>query len=204
MSTDNEIRAILPKELVIEMERVAIVKTFEKGTEILKEEQYIKVLPIVQKGLVKVYSRFDEKELLLYYIEPSQSCVMSFYAALSNAPSKVYAITEEDTELLLLPVEYLGKWLRSYPDFNELFYSQYNQRYTELLDTIRHLLLNTMDKRLYEHLKKKTELLHDTIRMTHSQIANELGTSREVITRVLKKLEAEEKILQTKDGVKIL
>lgn len=204
MSLDKNALSFLTKELVAEIEQTAIIKTFEKGTEILKEEQYIKVLPIVQKGLVKVYSRFDEKELLLYYIEPAQSCVMSFYAAISNAPSKVYAITEEETELLLLPVEHLGKWLRTYPDFNELFYSQYNQRYSELLDTIRHLLLDKMDKRLYEHLKKKTALLHDTIRMTHSQLANELGTSREVVTRVLKKLEADEKLIQTKDGIKIL
>ncbi len=178
---------------------------FPKGTEILKEEQYIKVLPIVLNGLVKVYSRFEEKELLLYYIEPSQSCVMTFHAALKHTPSKVYAITEENSQILLIPVEQLPKWLRDYPEFNELFYYQYNLRYTELLDTIKHLLVDKMDKRLFDHLKKKSLLTNNSpVNMSHSQIANELGTAREVISRILKKLEIEGKVEQNKDGIKII
>ena len=181
------------------------VHEFSKGTELLREEQYVKVLPIVLSGLIKVYSRFADKELLLYYIEPAQSCVMTFYASLNNTPSKVFACTEEDSKVVLIPVEYVPRWIKEYPDFNELFYNQFNLRYTELLETIGGLLLDRMDKRLYEHLKRKSSLTNDSpIRLSHGQIANELGTAREVVTRILKKLETEGKVMQNKEGIHIV
>ncbi|NHM07849.1 Crp/Fnr family transcriptional regulator [Flavobacterium sp. CYK-4] len=205
MTVDRKILSFLKPDLVEKIIQESSVKELPKGTEILREQQYVKVLPIVINGLVKVYSRFDEKELLLYYIEPAQSCVMTFYAALKNTPSKVFAITEEDSKLLLIPVQLLPNWLREYPDFNELFYNQFNLRYSELLDTISHLLLDRMDKRLYDHLKKKLELTGSaSIIMSHNQLANELGTAREVITRVLKKLENEGKIEQNSGEIKII
>jgi CRP/FNR family transcriptional regulator len=191
--------------LLDKIEQVSSIKEFPKGTEILREEQYVKFLPIVLEGLVKVYSRFEEKELLLYYIKPSQSCVMTFYATLKNTPSKVFAITEENAKILLIPVENLPGWLKEYPEFNQLFYNEFNLRYEELLDTIGQLLLYKMDKRIYDHLKKKSHLTeNESIKMSHSQLANELGTVREVVTRVLKKLETDEKIQQNVDGIKII
>lgn len=205
MAFDKKILSFLKPDLVDKILKESIIKEFPKATEILREQQYVKVLPIVINGLVKVYSRFDEKELLLYYIEPAQSCVMTFYAALKNTPSKVFATTEEESKVLLVPVQHLPNWLKEYPDFNELFYNQFNLRYTELLDTIGHLLLDRMDKRLYDHLKKKLELTNsNSITITHSQIANELGTAREVITRVMKKLEIEEKVEQKSGEIRII
>lgn len=205
MMFDKEILSFLRPELLEKVIELSSVKDFPKGTEILREEQYVKSLPIVIDGLVKVYSRFDEKELLLYYIEPAQSCVMTFYAALKNTPSKVFAITEEQSKILLIPIQYLPNLLRNYPDFTELFFNQFNLRYTELLETIGQLLLDKMDKRLYDHLKKKSLLINNrAIKMSHSQIANELGTAREVVTRVLKKLEIEGKIIQDGNGIIIL
>lgn len=205
MTVDRKILSFLKPDLVEKIIQESSVKELPKGTEILREQQYVKVLPIVINGLVKVYSRFDEKELLLYYIEPAQSCVMTFYAALKNTPSKVFAITEEDSKLLLIPVQLLPNWLREYPDFNELFYNQFDLRYSELLDTVSHLLLDRMDKRLYDHLKKKLELTGSaSIIMSHNQLANELGTAREVITRVLKKLENEGKVEQNSGEIKII
>lgn len=205
MEFDKNILSFLKPKLLDELIEESTLKEFSKGTEILREEQYVKVLPIVLNGLVKVYSRFEEKELLLYYIEPAQSCVMTFYAALKNTPSKVFATTEKDSKILLVPVKQLPNWLIEYPDFNELFYNQFNLRYSELLETIGHLLLNKMDKRLYEHIKKKSNLTKSkSVKMSHSQIANELGTVREVITRVLKKLETDKKIIQNKGGIKII
>lgn len=195
----------LPPDLLSELEAESTIVNIAAGTEILREHQYIKVLPIVLKGLVKVYSRFQEKELLLYYIEPTQSCVMTFYAGLNNSPSKIFAVTEADAQLLLIPATLLPQWVKKYPEFNTLFYNQYNQRYAELLETIGHLLLDKMDKRLYDFLSKKWEITgKQAIKMSHAQIATELGTSREVITRVLKKLETEGKISQEKTGIQIL
>ena len=187
MDLDKKILSFLQPSLLDKVIANSTIKEFPKGTEILREEQYVKVLPIVIEGLVKVYSRFEEKELLLYYIEPAQNCIMTFYAALKNTPSKVFACTEEKSKILLIPVQFLPSWLQEHPDFNLLFYNQFNLRYTELLDTIGHLLLDKMDKRLYEHLKKKALLIgKNEIKMSHNQLANELGTAREVITRVLK------------------
>ena len=205
MNIDKKVLSFLRPELVDKLLEESTITEISKGTEILREQQYIKVLPIVIDGLVKVYSRFDEKELLLYYIEPAQSCVMTFYAALKNTPSKVFAVTEEDSTLLLVPVHLIPTWLKEYPDFNELFYNQFNLRYSELLDSIGSILLDKMDKRLYDHLKKKSELIHeDSIKMSHNQLANELGTAREVITRVLKKLETDGKIEQNSGSIKII
>ena len=205
MDFDKKILSFLRPELVDQIARESAVEKFPTGTEILREQQYVKVLPIVISGLVKVYSRFDEKELLIYYIEPAQSCVMTFYAALKNTPSKVFAKTEQDSEILLIPVRLLPSWLKEYPDFNELFYNQFNLRYSELLDTIGHLLLNKMDTRLLEHLRRKSDLLESrSIKMSHSQIANELGTAREVVTRVLKKLETEGTVIQDSGEIRVI
>ncbi|MBV7268824.1 Crp/Fnr family transcriptional regulator [Winogradskyella luteola] len=204
MDFDESVLSFLKPPLLEKVLAESSINTFPKGTEILREEQYVKVLPIVLEGIVKVYSRFNDKELLLYYIQPSQSCVMTFYASLKNTPSKVYASIEEDAKILLVPVRLLPKWLNDFPDFNQLFYDQFNLRYSELLDTIGHLLTDRMDKRLYEHLKNKAEVTNSiSIKMSHSQIANELGTAREVITRMLKKLEIEGKITQDSGEIKL-
>lgn len=205
MEFDKKILSFLKPELLEIVLQVSSIKEFSKGTQILREEQYVKVLPIVLNGLVKVNSKFNDKELLLYYIKPAQSCVMTFYAALQNTPSKVFATVEEDSKILLIPIQYLSSWLIKYPEFNALFYNQYNLRYTELLDTIGHLLLDRMDKRLFDHLKKKLDLSNtNAIKMSHNQIANELGTAREVITRALKKLETEGKVLQKSGEIRII
>ncbi|WP_111683381.1 Crp/Fnr family transcriptional regulator [Winogradskyella tangerina] len=205
MDFDKRILDFLKPPLLDKVLEQSLIKEFQKGTEILREEQYVKVLPIVLEGLVKVYSRFNDKELLLYYIQPSQSCVMTFYASLKNTPSKVYASVEEDSKILLIPVKLLPEWLREYPQFNNLFYDQFNLRYSELLDTIGHLLTDKLDKRLYDYLENKVLLTNkSSVRMSHMQIANELGTAREVITRVLKKLETEGKIKQDSGEIKLI
>lgn len=205
METVKQQLSFLSPELMDELLTNSVIHDFPKGTEIIRDEQYIKVLPIVITGLVKVFSKFNEKELLLYYIQPKQSCVMSFSASLKNTPSKVFAITEEDSRILLIPVKNLPKWLKEYSELNALFYSQYDLRYTELLDTIQHVLVDKMDKRLYDYLKNKIELTnHKIVKLTHGQIANELGTAREVISRVMKKLENEDKVAQDTNGIRVL
>lgn len=193
-----------PSDLVREIEHYASLYDCKRETEIIKEHQYIRHLPIVMKGVIKVFSRFQEKEILLYFITPNQSCIMSFYAAMHQEPSKIFAVTEEDTQLLLLPIEQVNKWVKRFPEFNSLFYNQYNQRYTELIDTIGQLLINKMDIRLLHHLQKLSHInASPIIQMSHSELAHELGTSREVITRTLKRLESEGKIFYEKGIIKI-
>lgn len=195
----------LNPELWNKIQEDSVEKTIPKNTEILREGQYIKVIPLVLSGLIKVYTRYEDRELLLYYIQPEESCIMSFSASLSNDPSQVYAVTEEDTVAMLIPVQKVAKWMDQYPSINNLFFNQYKQRYSELLNTIQHILFNRLDKRLYEHLRVKAELKHQNpIKISHQQLANELGTVREVVSRVVKKLESEGLLRQTGNHIEVL
>jgi CRP/FNR family transcriptional regulator, anaerobic regulatory protein len=182
----------------------AIVKDFPRDLEILKEGSYVKVVPVVIDGLIKVFTKHEEKELLLYYIRPGESCIMSFSAGLKNEPSKAFAVTEGHTKALLLPVSHLNLWIKQYPEISALFFQQYNLRYTDLLDTINHILFEKLDKRLFDYLQKKVQLTgKNTLKISHRQMAGDLGTAREVITRVIRKLEANGKVKQNSNGIEI-
>lgn len=173
-----------------------------KGEEVIKQNGFTPGVPIVLEGLIKVSTQNEDRSLLLYYIQPGQSCVMSFSSCLKGNPSKVYATTIEDTKILLVPIEKLEMWLKKHPSFNTLFYSQFETRYADLLGNIKQLLFHNIDQRLYEYLKNKnTFLQNQTIKIKHKQIANDLGTAREVISRTLKKLEKEGLINQTSKGI---
>jgi len=208
MSHEQDISKAFPylnPLLVSQMMNVSLMKEIPKDTEILREGQFVKVIPIVLEGLIKVFTRHNDKELLLYYIRPEESCIMSFSASLKNEPSRVFAYTEQETTALLLPVDKVSQWIKEYPNFNNLFYQQYNLRYSELLDTIHHVLFEKMDTRLYEYLKEKVHLTGDNpLKISHRLIASELGTAREVISRVMKKLELEGKVKQHNNAIEIL
>lgn len=195
----------LPAALLRQIEEQCPPRRFDAGVELLREGQYVGAIPLVLKGLVKVYTRYEERELLLYYIEPQESCIMSFSAGMDQQPSQVYAQTEAPSELLLLPIEEVRRWMRDYPAFNGLFFQQYRQRYSELLETIHHVLFNKLHVRLYEHLKRKARLrATDELALSHQQLADELGTVREVITRTLKKLESEGLVRQNGQRIELL
>ena len=191
--------------LVDEILEHSQIQEIPAGTELLREEQYIKVLPLVLDGLVKVHSRYDDKELLLYYIKPKQSCVMSFASSLKNQPSRIYATTVQDSLILILPTQKVHEWTEKYPQLSQLFYEQYDLRYAELLETIHHLLFDAMDKRIFDYLNQKSQMLNQSdLKISHSEIAKDLGTAREVVSRVMKRLESEGKVIQQYNLIKIL
>ena len=201
----NKLITSLHPDLRAEMEAHAILQEFPQGTEILREGQYVKVIPLVLEGLIKVYSRHEDKELLLYYIKSQESCIMSFAAGMKNEPSKIFAVAEEDTRALLLPTDKVTQWVRRFPDVNQLFFQQYNIRYTDLLATIHQLLFDRMDKRILDYLVNKSMLTgRNPIKISHRQIAVELGTAREVVSRIMKKLENDGKIKQEANMIEIL
>lgn len=195
----------LGADLLSALEEHADIREVPANTVLLRDGQYVKVIPIVLKGLIKVFVSFEEKELLLYYIQPGESCIMSFSASLKNEPSRIVAITEEDSVVLLLPVDKVGQWVKQFPGINQLFYQQYNLRYAEMLDTINHLLFGRLDTRLFNYLVEKSRLRGEKVlALKHKQIAAELGTAREVVTRVIKRLEQEGKVKQVEGGIEIL
>ncbi len=205
MTDLSKLTTPLHPDLRKELEAHAILKEVPQGTEILREGQYVKVIPIVLEGLIKVFSRHEEKELLLYYIKPQESCIMSFAAGMKNEPSKIFAMAEEDTSALLLPTDKVAQWVREYPEVNQLFFQQYNLRYSDLLTTIHQLLFERLDKRLLDYLANKSQLTgRNPIKISHRQIAGELGTAREVISRIMKKLENDGKIRQEANTIEIL
>lgn len=208
MTTENpKPRAIsyLDPELTNQIMEFSETKEIPKNAEILRAGQFVKVIPIVLDGLIKVFTRYDDKELLLYYIRPKESCIMSFAASQKNEKSTVFAIAEEDTTALLLPTNRVSKWVLEFPDINTLFFQQYNLRYSELITTIHHVLFDKMDKRLLNYIEEKIKVTDKTpLKISHRQIANDLGTAREVVSRVIKKLENEGAIKQHSDGIELV
>ena len=175
---------------------------FSAGTELLREGQFVKVVPFVLSGLIKVYARFDEKELLLYYIRPEESCIMSFTAVIENTPSQVFAITEEVTETVLIPTELVQDWYRHDTAFNLLYFRQYHRRYHDLIQTISHLVFDKTEQRLLHYLREKAGLKGtNLLRIHHREIARDLGTAREVVSRLIKKLERTNQVRQIEQGL---
>lgn len=207
MINDDSIGEILPfleKQLVDQIVMNASVETFNKGVVIIREGQYLKYLPVILDGMVKVYSQYDDKELLLYYIKPKQSCIISFAATIHNKPSQIFAITEMNSNVLLLPANKILPWTTEFPRFNQLFFDLYHQRYLDLLETINQLVFKSLDQRVYTYLLElSNQLDSDVLNIRHHEIARDLGTAREVVSRIIKKLEKEGKASQTPYGIKI-
>lgn len=194
----------LPDELYEELLLSGKEASFREGQVILKEGAYVNSIPLVMKGLLKVTRKDEDKEVLLYYIGQGQSCVMSFSACIANSRSKIYAETEEETTLLLLSSEKLKQLVVKYPRFAEYFFSLYHERYEELIRSIDMLAFRRFDERLWNYLQeKKNNTGSGNIRMTHQEIARDLGTLREVVSRTLKKLEKDGKVRLERNEIKI-
>lgn len=177
--------------LIEQLRKYSIHKEFPAGTIILNENASIRSIPIVLKGRLKVMrTEDDDKEILLYYITAGESCIMSFLGGLHNETSKVKASVEEDAEILFLPLEKVSLFIREYPEWLDYIFRLYHKRFEELLEIVNAIAFKKVDERLLALLQKKRELAGDSsIRVTHEQLANELGTARVVVSRLLKQLE---------------
>ncbi|MCU0340741.1 MAG: Crp/Fnr family transcriptional regulator [Spirosomaceae bacterium] len=194
----------LPLKLREEMAEKAVWKTIPKGVEVMHEGQFIQAVPLVVSGLVKVITRYEDREFLLYYIEPNESCIMSFFGVIQEESSKIIAQTEAETELLLLLPEDIRRWIKQYPELNVFFHQLNNRRYSDLLSTIHQVLFENLDTRILNFLREKARHTNDPfIRIRHREIADALGTTREVVSRVTKKLEHEKLMEQYSDGIEV-
>jgi len=167
------------------------IKSFPADTVILNINAYIKSIPIVLSGSIKVI-RTDEggKEILLYYIKPGESCIMSFLAGIHNNTSKVKAIVEEDAEILLIPVNKASEWIKKFPEWSDFIFTLYQKRFEELLEVVNAVAFQKIDARLLHSLKQKSSLFQSKeISISHQQLADELGITREAVSRVLKQME---------------
>lgn len=195
----------LGSDFLNELQKHAVISEIRAKTEIVREGQKNKFIPFLIKGSIKVYSLNDGRELIYYYIRPNDSCLMTFSSIFSDYISRIYAVAEEDSEVLLLPVSIVHEWLIKFPQINRLFYGEYEKRFVDVMNMVNDAVFHKLDKRILNYIKQQISISgNNPVKLTHKEIANNLGTSREVVSRVLKKVENEGEIIQTKEGIKVL
>lgn len=178
-------------DLVEKLYQNGLIKKYQQGDVILDENASIRAIPIVMKGMMKVIrTEEDGREILLYYIKAGESCIMSFLGGIHDEKSILKAEIEEESEILFLPVEKASLFMKDYPEWVDYIFRLYHKRFEELLDIINAIAFKKVDERLLHLLQKKSEISQSiTVVTTHEQLANELGTARVVVSRLLKQLE---------------
>lgn len=206
MNITEQFKQIFEPELLKEFEQKAKPLSVKANDTILDIGQTVRVIPIVLSGTLKI-SRIDEDghELLLYYVSPKESCAMTFTCCMQQFPSEVKAVAEEDTEVLAIPISLMDEWMMKYPTWKSFVMKTIRTRFNELLKTIDQIAFQKLDERLIHYLKEKSKATGSSlVNLSHEQIANELATSRVVISRLLKKLENEKKLLLYRNQIKLL
>jgi len=193
-------------ELLNKIEQNGVFKEVKAGEVMMEYGQFIKSVPLILNGCIKVMRQDEEgKELFLYYLYPGETCAMSLTCCMANQKSEIRAVAEEDSEFIAIPIQYLDQWMNKYTDWKNLVMQTYSNRFRDLLNTIDNIAFRNMDERLEEYLfSKKQALQTNTISITHQEIATELGTSREVISRLLKQMEKKNKIVLGRNKIEIL
>ncbi len=169
------------------------IYNYQVGEIIMDIGQYVKIVPLVLKGLIKV-SREDEegRELFLYYLRPGESCTMSFTCCMMNKKSEIRTVAEEYTTLIGVPIKFMDEWMTKYQSWKNFVMQSYDNRMMELVKTIDSIAFKKMDERLFEYLEARSKALNSKeLQVTHQDIAFDLNASREAISRLLKKMEKE-------------
>lgn len=164
---------------------------FQTGELMMEPGKFIKYIPLVLDGSIKVVRQDEEgRELFLYYLEAGESCALSLTCCSTSKKSEIKAIAEGDTTILGIPVAMHERWMDEYRDWKDYVASTYQSRFQELLQTLDAVAFKRLDQRLMRYLSTRIKIQNETeLHITHQEIANELGTSREVVSRLLKQLE---------------
>lgn len=196
---------IFEDELIEDINAVGIYKKFKKNDVIIEIGDYLKSMPLLISGAVKVLREDqDGDELLLYFLERGDTCAMTLTCCIGNAQSEIRAIAESDTELLMIPVQKMEEWTTKYTSWRHFVFESYQSRLSEMLDTLDTIAFLKMDERLMKYLRDKAKINQsETIKITHQQIAYDMHTSRVVISRLLKKLEIDQKIKLHRNSIEI-
>lgn len=197
---------VFEKELIQELEEKAHEVSVYSGTVILDYGEIVRSMPIVSKGIIKVYRiNEDGDEILLYYVNSNESCAMTFTCCMEQFPSEIKAVAETDVEMLNIPITVMDEWLRKYSTWKSFVMNTIRNRFNEMLHTIDQIAFNKLDERLINYLKNRSDATESSlINVSHEEIAKDLATSRVVISRLLKKLENDKKLLLYRNQVKLL
>ncbi|MFD2566666.1 Crp/Fnr family transcriptional regulator [Pseudotenacibaculum haliotis] len=192
--------------LLKEISEVAIEKHIEEGDEIIGIGSYIKYIPLILDGAIKVLRNDSQgDDLLLYFLEKGDTCAMTMACCMGRKKSEIKAVAETPCSLLLIPVEYMMRWMSKYPTWQQFILQSYQDRMSEMLEAIDTLAFSNLDSRLLKYLKDKAMVnRNEEIQVTHSEIANDLHTSRVVVSRLLKSLELKEEIKLNRNQITVL
>jgi CRP/FNR family transcriptional regulator, anaerobic regulatory protein len=198
--------ALFEKNLVEEMIESATLHELKEGELIMDYGRTVRFMPIIIQGTIKVMKKDDEdRELILYYLSNNESCAMAYACCMEAKKSEVKAIAEDNVTILTIPHTKLDEWLIKYPSWKSYIFASFNQRFNELLKSLESIAFHKLDERLINYLKAKAKITGKTsIPLSHNQIAEEMGTSRVVISRLLKHLENDKKLILYRNEVKLL
>ncbi len=197
---------LFEEELLLEINKVGIYKDIPQGYKLIDIGDYIKSMPLLVSGAIKIL-REDENgdELLLYFLERGDTCAMTLSCCLGQSKSEIIAVAETHTQLIMVPVQKMEEWLGKYKSWQRFILQSYHDRMTELLQAVDTIAFLKMDERLFKYLKDKAMVNHDdVVHVTHEQIAKDLHTSRVVISRLLKKLSLSGKIELQRNNIKVI
>jgi CRP/FNR family transcriptional regulator len=183
----------------------ALVKEFKSGDEMMRSGQYLKSTMLVTKGRVKLFTNGEDgEEFFMYYLEPGQACALSFVCASRNKKSDLEAIAIEDVEAIMIPIELMDDLMIKHKSWYYFVIESYRNRYQEVLDALRSVAFHGMDERLeYYLIKQKNSFQSKTLHLTHEQIANDLNSSRVVISRLLKQMENDGKVKLLRNAIEV-
>lgn len=205
----QQIKKIFPsfsKELITDIEANDTIQSFESGTILMRTGQYIKSTILITKGTIKVYREDSEGgEFFMYYLQPGQACAISMVCATKNEKSQIMAKVVEDVEVLSVPLSLMDTWMMKHRSWYEFVIDTYRSRFEEVLEVIDSIAFRAMDERLEFYLKRHRDACGCTdLKLSHQEIATELNTSREVISRLLKKMEQRNLLKLHRNHIEIL
>ena len=197
---------LFEEALINEISKIGVVKTFKADDTIIEKGDYIKSMPLLLSGAIKILRDDEEgEELVLYYLEKGDTCAMTLSCCMGQTKSKIRAVAETDIRLVMLPKEKMTEWLSSFKSWQSFILQSYHNRVEELLEAVDTIAFLKMDERLFKYLKDKAMVnQNDVLSVTHKEISKDLHTSRVVISRLLKKLENESKIQLFRNSIKVL
>jgi CRP/FNR family transcriptional regulator, anaerobic regulatory protein len=197
---------IFEENLIDEIVQVSSLRDFKEGDVIIDYGDFIKKMPLLLSGAIKILREdFDEGELLLYFIEKGDTCAMSMTCCIGNAKSEIKAVAETNGQVIMIPVINMDEWLGKYKSWRNFVFNSFNDRLKEMLLAIDNLAFMNMDERLLNYLYDKAKInISKEILNTHQEIANDLNTSRVVISRLLKALENKGKIRLNRASIELL
>lgn len=202
----NVFTYIFEKDLIEEIEKVGQLRSFEKGETIVSYTQELTHIPLILSGALKVFKQNDDgDELLLYYLESGDTCSMSLTCCMRSKKSEIRAETESSGEMVMIPIEFMSEWILKYDTWRAFIFESYQSRFDELLDSIDQLAFHDLNDRVMKYLRDKViATKSNELHCTHQEIADEINSSRVVISRILKKLEQQGLIESSRNTVTLL